>query len=59
MDESSNKDILAKEIKSWTDFVYAPREENRLLFNKMIMECGENEDYIRAATIEMNILLLI
>ena len=28
---------------------HALREENRLLFNKMLSECRENEDYIRAA----------
>jgi hypothetical protein len=45
----SNKDILTEEIKSWEHFEYALREESRLLFNKMLTECGENEDYIRAA----------
>ncbi|MFL6422203.1 MAG: hypothetical protein ACJ71R_01265 [Nitrososphaeraceae archaeon] len=25
------------------------REENRLLFDKMLSECRENEDYIKAA----------
>ena len=51
MDQPTNKDIiLTEEIKSWADFEYALREENRLLFNKMLAECGENEDYIRAAS---------
>jgi hypothetical protein len=51
MDQSSNKDILSEEIKSWTDFEYALREENnRLLFNMMLSECRENEDYIRASS---------
>ncbi|MFL6319919.1 MAG: hypothetical protein ACJ71K_21905 [Nitrososphaeraceae archaeon] len=49
MVHSSNKDILIEEIKSWEHFEYALREENRLLFNKMLSECRENEDYIRAA----------
>jgi hypothetical protein len=47
--EDDNVDILAKEIGSWNNYQYALREENRLLFNKMLTECGENEDYIRAA----------
>ncbi len=40
----------SNEIKSWERFEYALREENRLLFNKMLSECNENEDYIRAAS---------
>ena len=40
--------ILAKEIKSCKDFVYALREESALLFNKMLSECVLNKDYIKA-----------
>jgi hypothetical protein len=47
--EDENVDILAKEIGSWNNYKYALREENRLLFNKMLIECKENEDYIKAA----------
>ena len=47
--EDDNVDILAKEIDSWSNYEYALREENRLQFNKMLTECRENEDYIRAA----------
>jgi hypothetical protein len=33
------------------NFEYALREENnRLLFNMMLSECRENEDYIRASS---------
>jgi hypothetical protein len=46
---SLNEDILNEEIKSWEPFEYALREENRLLFSKMLSECRDNEDYIRAA----------
>jgi hypothetical protein len=42
------EDILTKEIESWKGFEYALREENRILFNKMLSECGENKDYVRA-----------
>jgi hypothetical protein len=45
---SLNEDILNEEIKSWEPFEYALREENRLLFSKMLSECRENEDYIKA-----------
>jgi hypothetical protein len=41
--------ILSEEIKSWERFEYALREENRLLFDKMLSECKENEDYVKAA----------
>ena len=49
MDQPTDKDILFKEIKSWSNFEYALREENRLLFSKMLSECRQNEDYIKAA----------
>ena len=43
-------DILTKEIKSWKDFRYALREEDALLFNNMLSECGQNKDYIKLLT---------
>jgi len=49
-EENDNDNILANEIKSWNDFEYALREESTLLFNKMLSECGQNNDYIRAAS---------
>jgi hypothetical protein len=42
--------LLTKEIESWKGFEYALREENRILFNKMLSECRENKDYVRAAS---------
>jgi hypothetical protein len=41
--------ILSNEIKSWERFEYALREENRLVFSKMLDGCRENEDYVKAA----------
>jgi len=46
---SLNEDILNEEIKAWEPFEYALREENRFLFSKMLSECKEKEDYIKAA----------
>ena len=51
----NSRSILNKEIDSWSNFEYALREENRLLFNKMLSECKENEDLVRAANSKMNI----
>ena len=47
MDQSS---ILSEEIKSWGHFEYALREEDRLVFSKMLSECIENEDYVKVAS---------
>ncbi len=49
-EKGSVDDILSKEIESWKDFRYALREEDALLFNKMLSECGHNKDYIRTAS---------
>jgi len=46
----NEENVLTREIESWKGFEYALREENRLLFNKMLSECGENKDYVRAAS---------
>jgi hypothetical protein len=45
-----NDNILTKEVDLWSNFEYALREENRLLFNKMVSECRENEDFATAAS---------
>jgi hypothetical protein len=43
-----NDDILAKEIESWKRFEYALRQPNATLFNKMLTECLENQEYAAA-----------
>jgi hypothetical protein len=47
--ENSDRNILDKEIETWKDFRYALREENALLFNEMLSECGQYKDNVRAA----------
>ena len=47
-EENENVNILANEIKSWKDFEYVLRDESAFLFNKMLSECGQNKDYIKA-----------
>ena len=37
-----SEDILAKEIESWRGFEYVLREENKILFNKML---SNKEEY--------------
>jgi hypothetical protein len=48
MDVLSDDDILAREIESWKEFEYALRRPNAILFNKMLTECLENEEYAAA-----------
>lgn len=52
--EIGNVDILAKEIETWKDFRYALREENALLFNKMLSECGQNKDHLELLAPKVN-----
>ncbi|HET6800799.1 MAG TPA: hypothetical protein VFH25_09580 [Nitrososphaeraceae archaeon] len=35
--------VLAKEIESWSNFEYSLREEDRILFSKMLNECQKEE----------------
>ena len=44
----TDDDILAKEIESWKGFEYALRQPNATLFNKMLTQCLENEEYAAA-----------
>jgi hypothetical protein len=39
---------LAEEIQSWKGFEYTLRQPNVTLFNKMLSECLENEEYAAA-----------
>ena len=40
--------MLATEIESWRKFEYALREEDRILFNKMLNECQKEEEFSKA-----------
>jgi len=44
----SDDDVLTNEIQSWKGFEYALRQPNATLFNKMLTECLENEEYAAA-----------
>ena len=45
---SPEDNILTKEIDSWKGFEYALRQPNATLFNKMLTECLESEEYAAA-----------
>ena len=47
-EEEQENNILNKEIQSWSSFEYAMREEDRILFNKMLSEC-QKEEYTKAS----------
>jgi hypothetical protein len=46
--EDKDENILTKEVESWKGFEYALRKPNATLFNKMLKECLENEEYASA-----------
>jgi hypothetical protein len=48
MEALKDDDILAREIESWKGFEYALRQPNSILFNKMLTECLESEEYAAA-----------
>ena len=48
MSSEEDEKILAKEVESWKGFEYALRKPNATLFNKMLTECLENEEYASA-----------
>jgi hypothetical protein len=48
VDTEKDNDLVKKEIESWKGFEYALRKPNSSLFNKMLKECLENEEYAEA-----------
>jgi hypothetical protein len=42
--EDEQENTLTKEIKSWSKVEYALREEDRILFSKMLNECQKEEN---------------
>ena len=47
--QGENNNILDEEIDSWKEhFGYALREENSILFNKLLSECHIKEEYAKA-----------
>jgi hypothetical protein len=47
-EEQKENNVLAKEIESWNSFEYSLREEDSILFNKMLNECQKEEEYTKA-----------
>ena len=48
MVDDKEENLLNKEIESWESFKYALREENRLLFTKMLEECQKQGEFAKA-----------
>jgi len=48
-EDDEDENILAKEVESWKGFEYALRKPNATLFNEMLKECLENEEYTSAS----------
>ena len=46
--DRDSENLTAKEIESWKGFEYALRNPNASLFNQMLKECLENEEYVEA-----------
>jgi hypothetical protein len=46
--EEEQENIFTKGIESWRKFEYALREDDRILFNKMLNECQKEEEYSKA-----------
>ena len=44
---AKENNILPKEIESWSKFEYALREEDSILFKKVLNEC-QKEEYMKA-----------
>jgi hypothetical protein len=47
-EEEQEENILTKEIESWNSFEYALREEDSILFKKMLSECHKEEEFSKA-----------
>ena len=45
---NEKENTLTKEIESWSKFEYALREDDRILFNRMLNECQQKEEYAEA-----------
>jgi hypothetical protein len=43
-EDKDKEDLLRKEIRSWDKFKYALRQENTILFDKMLKECQEDKE---------------
>jgi hypothetical protein len=57
MTKKEEENIIAKETESWSNFEYSLREEDRILFSKMLNEY-QKEEYSKSLTIRANTTLL-
>jgi hypothetical protein len=45
VDTEKYNDLVTKEVEAWKGFEYALRKPNSSLFNQMLKECQDNEEY--------------
>lgn len=46
-EDKDKEDLFGKEIRSWHKFKYALRQENAILFDRMLKECQEEDKEAR------------
>jgi hypothetical protein len=46
--EKDNENLVTKEVEAWKGFEYALRNPNASLFDQMLKECLENDEYVEA-----------
>jgi hypothetical protein len=47
-EDKDSENLVTKEVEAWKSFEYALRNPNARLFNQMLKECLENEEYEEA-----------
>ena len=57
MTKKEEENIIAKETESWSNFEYRLREEDRILFSKMLMNI-KKKSIVNHLTIRANTTLL-
>jgi hypothetical protein len=57
MTKKEQENVLTKEIESWISSEYSLREQDRILFNKIVNEC-QKESIVKHKPLKTNTTLL-